>query len=194
MTELPVLTLRKGKSYNSIFVIVDKLTKMVYYEPVKITINAPCHKKVIIDVVIRHHGPLVSIITDWGSLFKSKFWSLLCYFLETKRKLSTAFHLQTNGWIERQNSTVKIYLRAFINQVQNNWTRLLLIDESEYNNAKNASIGHTFFKLNCGFHPQVFFKDNIDFWSRSCFANKLAKELRAIMNICQQNLLHTQEI
>ena len=105
----------KGKSYDSILVIVDRLTKMVHYEPVKITIDAPGLAKVIIDIGIRHYGLPDFIITDWGSLFTSKFWSSLCYFLGIKRRLSTTFHPQTNGQTKRQNSTIEAYLRAFVN-------------------------------------------------------------------------------
>ena len=64
VTGLLVSTDWKGESYDSILIIVDRLTKMVYYEPVKITINAPGLAEVIIDVVVRHHGLPDSIITD----------------------------------------------------------------------------------------------------------------------------------
>ena len=120
VTGLPVLTDWKGDSYDSILVIVNWLTKMVHYEPVKVTIDAPCLAEVIIDVVVRHHSLPDSIVTDRGSLFTSKFWSSLCYFLDIKRKLSTAFHPQTDGQTERQNSTMEAYLRAFVNFEQNN--------------------------------------------------------------------------
>ena len=93
ITGLPVLTNWKGDSYDSILVIVDRLTKMVHYEPVKVTIDAPSLAEVIIDVVVRHYGLPDSIVTDRRLLFTSKFWSLLCYFLGIKRRLSTAFHL-----------------------------------------------------------------------------------------------------
>ena len=83
---------------------------MVHYEPVKVTINAPGLAEVIIDVVVRHHGLSDSIISDHGAIFTSKFWSSLCYFLGIKRRLSTAFHLQTDGQTEQQNSTIKAYL------------------------------------------------------------------------------------
>ncbi len=56
----------KGDSYDSILVIVDRLTKMVHYVPVKVTINTPGLAKVIIDVVVRHHGVPESIVTDRG--------------------------------------------------------------------------------------------------------------------------------
>ena len=92
VTGLPVSTDWKGESYDSILVIVDRLTKMVHYEPVKVTIDAPGLAEVILDVVVRHHGLSDSIVSDRGLLFTSKFWSSLCYFLGIKRRLSTAFH------------------------------------------------------------------------------------------------------
>ncbi len=115
VTGLPISVDWKGDSYDSILVIVDRLTKIVYYEPVKVTIDTPGLAEVIIDVVMCHHGVPGSIVTDQGSLFTSKFWSSLCYFLGIKRKLSTAFYLQTDGQTERQNSTIEMYLKAFIN-------------------------------------------------------------------------------
>ena len=97
VTGLPISTDWKGDSYNSILVIVNWLTKMVYYKPVKVTIDTPGLAEVIINVVVRHHGLPDSIITDQRSLFTSKFWSLLCYFFGINQKLSTAFYPQTDG-------------------------------------------------------------------------------------------------
>ncbi len=66
--------------------------------------------------------------------------------------------------------------------------------EFAYNNAKNASTGHTPFELNCGFHPRVSFEEDVDPCSRSRSANELAEELRELMEVCCQNLLHAQEL
>ena len=160
----------------------------------KIIINAPGLPKVIMDVVVRHYGLPNSIITDWGSLFTSKFWFLLFYFLKIKRKLFTAFYPQTNGQTKRQNSTMEAYLRAFVNSKQNNWACLLPMAEFTYNNAKNASTSYTPFELNYGFHLKVSFKNNIDPHSRSCSTDKLVKELRELMDIYQQNLFYAQKL
>ena len=92
VTGLPISTDWKGDSYDSILVIVNRLTKMVHYKPVKVTINAPGLTEVIIDVVVRHHGLPDLIVTDRGSLFTSKFWSLLYYFFGIKRRLFTTFY------------------------------------------------------------------------------------------------------
>ena len=97
VTGLPISINWKGDSYDSILVIVDRLTKMVHYEPVKVTIDAPGLAEKIINVVMRHHGHPDSIISDRRAIFTSKFWSSLCYFLGIKRQLFTAFHPQTDG-------------------------------------------------------------------------------------------------
>ena len=156
-------------------------------------IDAPGLAEVIINIVMHHHKVPESIVTDWGSLFTSKFCSLLCYFLEIKRKLSTAFYLQTDGQIEQQNSTMEVYLRAFINWEQDDWAKLLLIAKFAYNNIKNASTGYTPFELNCSYHPRVSFKEDVNPYSKFCFTDKLAEELRELMKVCCQNLLHAQE-
>ena len=92
VTGLPLSADWKGDSYDSILVIINRLTKMVHYEPVKVTINALGLAEVIIDMVVWHHGLPDSIVTNRGSFFTSKFWLLLCYFLRVKWRLSTAFH------------------------------------------------------------------------------------------------------
>lgn len=70
---------------------------------VKTTIDETGLLKVIFDMIVRHHGFPESIV------------SLLCYFLDIKQKLFTAFHLQTDGQTERQNSTMKAYLWVSVN-------------------------------------------------------------------------------
>ena len=69
VTSLPISTNWKGDSYDSILVIIDRLIKMVYYKPVKISIDASRLAEVIIDMIVWHHGLPNSIVTDKGSLF-----------------------------------------------------------------------------------------------------------------------------
>ena len=66
--------------------------------------------------------------------------------------------------------------------------------EFAYNNAKNASTGFTPFELNCGYHPQVSYKEDLDPHSKSRTVEKLSSELRKLMTIYQQNLHHAQEL
>ena len=73
VTDLPVSADWKGNRYNPIFVILNCLTKMRHYEPVKIMIDALGQDKVILDVVVQHHGLLDSIVTNKNLFFTSKF-------------------------------------------------------------------------------------------------------------------------
>ena len=194
VTGLPISTNWKGDSYDSILVIVDRLTKMVHYEPVKVTINAPGLAEVIINIVVWHHDLPNSIISNRWAIFTSKFWSLLCYFLGIKRQLSTTFYPQTNGQTEQLNSTIEAYLWAFVNFEQNDWARLLSMAKFAYNNARNASTGHTPFELNYGYHPRMSYKEEVNPRSKSKLADKLFAELRELMIVCQKNLYHAQEL
>lgn len=120
--------------------------------------------------------------------------SYLCYitFLTLKQKLVTTFYLQTNGQTKKQNNILKAYLCAFVNKKQNDWIRLLLMVEFVYNNTKNTNIDHMPFELHCGYYPHIFFKDKVDSHLKSHSTNKLAKQLRELLSIYQQNLLHSQ--
>ena len=66
--------------------------------------------------------------------------------------------------------------------------------EFAYNNAKNASTGHTPFELNCGYHPCVSFEEDTDSCFRSKTAKELTSELRKLMTVCRENLHHAQEL
>ena len=90
--DLPILTYWKRNNYDSILLIVNQLTKMVYYNPVKVSIDVLGLTEVIINVVLRHHDLLNLIVTNQGLLFISKFWLLLCYFFGIKRRLFTTFY------------------------------------------------------------------------------------------------------
>ena len=89
---------------------------------------------------------------------------------------------------------MEAYLWAFVNFEQNDWAKLLPMAEFAYNNAKNASIGHTPFELNCGYHPQILYKEEVDSRSESKSADKLSAELRELMIVCWENLHHAQEL
>ena len=72
---------------------------------------------------------------------------------------------------------MEAYLQAFVNFQQNDWAQLLPMVEFAYNNAKNASIGFTPFKLKCRYHPWVFYKEDLNPRSQSKTAEELSSEL-----------------
>ena len=158
------------------------------------TITAPALAEVIFNIIVWHNSLLDSIVSNRSSVFMSKFWFSLYYFLSIKRRLFIAFYSQSNGQTQRQNSTMETYLRAFVNYKKDNWARLLLIAEFAYNNAKYARMVYTSFKLNCGYHSRVSYKKDIDPCSRSKAVDKLTKELRNLIGACRENLQHAQKL
>ncbi len=89
---------------------------------------------------------------------------------------------------------MEAYLQAFVNFEQNDWAKFLPMAEFAYNNVKNASIDHMPFELNCGFHPRVSYKEDVDPRSQSKSADELATELRELMAVCIENLQHIQKL
>ena len=66
--------------------------------------------------------------------------------------------------------------------------------EFAYNNAKNASIGHTPFELNCGYNPWMLYEKDVDPHSQSKLADELLVELKKLMIICWENLHYAQKL
>lgn len=64
ITGLLVTTNRKSKSFKLILIIVERLTKIVHYKPVKIIIDTLSLAEIIIDIVLRHHGLFDSIVSN----------------------------------------------------------------------------------------------------------------------------------
>lgn len=158
ITGLLILTAQNRDNYDLILIIINRLTKIIYYKLVKVTIDAPSFRKVIINVVVKHYGFANSIMTDRKLLFILKIWLLLFYFLDIKQKPFIASQLQTNSITERQNSIIETYIWAYVNFEQNDGIRFLLLAEIVSNNAKNANTGHTSFEFNCGYYLYIFMK------------------------------------
>ena len=66
--------------------------------------------------------------------------------------------------------------------------------EFAYNNTKNASTSYMSFELNCGYHSQMSYEEDVNFRFQSKSADKLLVELKELMIICQENLHHAQKI
>ena len=142
--------------YDSIFVVVDRFTKAAEFVPFRHSCTTEQLARVFLDRIIRHHGIPESIISDREKLFTSNYWTTLLAAIGTKKKLSTAYHPQTDGQTERRNQTMETYLRIYCNQQQDNWVSLLPMAEIAYNNKLSEATGVTPFFANHGRHPNLF--------------------------------------
>ena len=104
-----------GYNYDSIFVVVDRFTKYAEMIPFRHSYTAEQLAHVFKDRIIRYHGIPESIISDRDKLFTSNYWTTLLAAIGTKKKLSTAYHPQTDGQTERVNQTMETYLRIYCN-------------------------------------------------------------------------------
>lgn len=154
ITDLPP-SMRGRRAYDAILVIVCRFSKMVRYLPCTVDIDAESMAELILIEIIQHYGVPRSIVSDRGTLFTSKYWGTLCYYLAIRRCLSTAFHPQTDGQTERTNQTLECYLRCYINYHQNDWAMLLPGAEYACNNAVNATTGKVPFHVVYRFEPTM---------------------------------------
>jgi hypothetical protein len=92
---------------DSIWVVVDRLTKSAYFIPIKV--KDPMNKlaKLYVQNIVRLHGVPSVIVSDRDSRFTSRFWQILQKEMGTELKFSTAFHPQTDGQSEQTNQILE---------------------------------------------------------------------------------------
>ncbi|EIW72393.1 hypothetical protein TREMEDRAFT_26078 [Tremella mesenterica DSM 1558] len=145
--------LPNSHGYNSILVVVDRLTKWAIFIPTTTKLTAAGLSELIMDYVVAQHGLPENIVSDRGSKFTSKFWKNLTDSLGIRLHLSTAYHPQTDGQTERTNQSLELYLRIFTSYQQNDWSKLLARASFAYNNTHHSAINKTPFYANYGYHP-----------------------------------------
>ncbi|WVZ75897.1 hypothetical protein U9M48_023916 [Paspalum notatum var. saurae] len=131
---------RTQKGYNSIWVVVDRLTKVAHFIPVNTTYLGARLAELYISRIVCLHGVPKRIISDRGSQFTSRFWEQLHDSLDSKLRFSTAYHPQTDGQTERTNQILEDMLRACAIQYGTSWDKSLPYAEFSYNNSYQASL------------------------------------------------------
>src|SRR4051812_36914256 len=92
--------------FNSIIVIVNKLTKFTSITPIKITYSAEDIARLFFEKIVSRFRILETLISDRDPRFTSKFWKSLWEYCQMKLVLSIAYHPQIDGQIERVNWTL----------------------------------------------------------------------------------------
>jgi transposase InsO family protein len=146
---------RRGNEYDALLVVVDRYTKMARYIPCNKTVDAIELASILEDEIFGKFGPPNGIVSDRGSVFTSTYWSNICYHLKIKRRLSTAFHPQTDGLMEGQNQTLEAYLRAYCNDHKDDWASFLWMAEFAYNNAIHSATKEIPFRAMYGYAPDL---------------------------------------
>jgi hypothetical protein len=138
---------RTQLSYDSIWVIVDQLTNVAYFIPVKATYSVLPLAELYMSRIVCLHGVPKKIVSDRGTQFTSKFWERLHGTLDTQLPFSFAYHPQTDGQTERVNQILEDMLRACALQYGTSWDMSLPYAEFSYNNSYQESLEMTPFEM-----------------------------------------------
>ncbi|GJW74570.1 putative reverse transcriptase domain-containing protein [Tanacetum coccineum] len=136
ITKLPKTT----NGYDTIWVIVDRLTKSAHFLPMRENDLIEKLMKLYMKEVVTQHGVSVSIISDHDGRFTSLFWQALHKDLGTRLDMSMAYHPETDSQSERTIQTLEDKLCACLLDFGKNWDRNLLLVEFSYNNSYHTSI------------------------------------------------------
>ena len=94
---------RSSRGHDSIWVIVNHLTKVSHFIPVNTIYGGDKLASLYIERIVSLHGVPKEIVSDRGTQFTSRFWKNFQEALGTKLSFSTAFHPETGGQTERVN-------------------------------------------------------------------------------------------
>ena len=146
ITDLPI-----SNGHTFCQVITDRLGKGVMYDSTNDMTALGCAER-FVQTYVRHHGFLHAITRVRGSQWVNRFWKRVCELTGIKRRLSTAYHPETDGATERANQELEHFIRCFTTYNQTDWSPLLPIAELCTNNRISASTGFSPFFLTHGYN------------------------------------------
>jgi len=120
ITQLP-----ESQGQTQIMVVVDHCTKMEHFFALATNVTAKDVADIVLREVWKLHGVPSTIIADMDAEVLGEFCESLCKALGIKRRMSTAYHPQTDRQTERTTQVLEGYIRNFVNYNQNDWNQLL---------------------------------------------------------------------
>lgn len=138
--------LPRSRGKDTLLVVVDRLTKYCHLITLSHPYSAMKVAQEVLNQVTKLHGVPVSIITDRDIIFMSYFWQELFKVMGTKLKMSSAYHPQTDGQIERLNQCIEMYLRCMSGQKPKEWADWVAMAEWWYNTTFHSSVGMTLYQ------------------------------------------------
>jgi transposase InsO family protein len=130
---------------------------MARFIPIRDDLTAPQLAALFYESIELKYGSPRGIVSDRDTRITSKFWAEVCTYSLIKRRMSTAFHPQTDGQTEVLNRILEGYLRSYTNLEQMNWAKLLPGAEFAYNNSRSSSTQTIPFMALYDYNPELRF-------------------------------------
>jgi hypothetical protein len=128
-----------SRHHDSIWVIVDRLTKIAHFLPVHTTQKTEKYVEIYIHQIVRLHGIPRTIVLDREASFVARFWEQLQKSLGTTVIRNSAYHPQTDGQTERVNQILEDMLRACVIHYGKDWDKCISLKNSVTITATNPA-------------------------------------------------------
>jgi hypothetical protein len=146
--------LRTQRGVDSIFVVVDRFSKMAHFIPCQKTSDANHIANLFFKEIVRLHGLPRSIVSDRDTKFIGNFWRTLWKNLGTNLAFSSSYHPQTDVQTEVVNRSLGDFLRSLVTEHHSSWDNILTQAEFVYNDSVNRSTGRSPFQIVYGTQPR----------------------------------------
>ncbi|GMF68241.1 unnamed protein product [Phytophthora fragariaefolia] len=110
--------------------------------------------RLFVDIVFRHHGMPIDIVSDRDPRFTARFWQEVFTLRGTQLSMSTADHPQTDGQTERVNRVLVDALKSYAHSFHH-WSDCQPMTEFVINESVHVSTGHTPFYVDALRYPRV---------------------------------------
>ncbi|GJW58288.1 putative reverse transcriptase domain-containing protein [Tanacetum coccineum] len=125
---------KSSSGYDAIWVIVDRLTKLAHFLPIRKDYKTEKLTRIYINEIVAGHRIPVSLISDRDGRFASHLWQALQKVFGTRLDISTAYHPETDGQSKRAIQTLEDMLRTCVMDFGGSWDTHLSLVEFSYNN------------------------------------------------------------
>ena len=148
-----ITNLPSSHNKTIICVVADRLTKFAHFVALPTAVTAASLAQTFLIEIHRLHGTPKTIVSDRDRVFVSKFWRELFKQLGTTLAFSSSYHPQTDGQTEVLNRCLETYLRFFVSENPQQWTKFLPLAEFWYNTSVHSAIGMSPFEALYGRPP-----------------------------------------